>query len=426
MKIGNVILILFILYLLFVIGAWAYNTFNRTRLKKLQLRLDDIVNRERQFEVEKKNWEERVKKEQFISDQKFQIEYNELEKKKNDWHQKAEQERLNWENRVQSDKEAITQLAEEKSRGFPWLAKAYADYFSLRDNKVADYLENKSHPAQKAADHVREMAIKRHAAEKLYRVLQYQIEYYETLFPWLSDFKEDGLDELITQIIEGKDVEQQEDSEDDPVKLWLTRAEYDKLDRIEKYELALHRYWNRKKTQWEIGRDYERFIGFQYEQKGSKVYYHGIIEGFSDLGRDLISRSTNGMIHIVQCKYWSRNKLIHEKHVFQLYGSLIAYKIDNPFEIASGVLITSTELSQRARKFADELGIEYLENYPLQSYPCIKCNISDRGKIYHLPFDQQYDRTLIIEEKNERYVSSVREAEELGFRRAYRWRGNRE
>jgi hypothetical protein len=47
----------------------------------------------------------------------------------------------------------------------------------------------------------------------------------------------------------------------------------------------------------------------------------------------------------------------------------------------------------------------------------------DGIKIYHLPFDQQYDRTIIEEERNERYVETVKEAEALGFRRAFRWKG---
>lgn len=56
----------------------------------------------------------------------------------------------------------------------------------------------------------------------------------------------------------------------------------------------------------------------------------------------------------------------------------------------------------------------------------LKCNVSRRTgeKIYHLPFDQQYDRTLIEEERNECYVETVAEAEKLGYRRAFRWRGN--
>lgn len=47
----------------------------------------------------------------------------------------------------------------------------------------------------------------------------------------------------------------------------------------------------------------------------------------------------------------------------------------------------------------------------------------DGTKIYHLPFDQQYDRTIIEEEGNERYVETVKEAEALGFRHAFRWKG---
>jgi len=45
----------------------------------------------------------------------------------------------------------------------------------------------------------------------------------------------------------------------------------------------------------------------------------------------------------------------------------------------------------------------------------------DGAKIYHLPFDQQYDRTKIISDKGEKYVYTVAEAEKAGFRRAWRW-----
>jgi len=62
---------------------------------------------------------------------------------------------------------------------------------------------------------------------------------------------------------------------------------------------------------------------------------------------------------------------------------------------------------------------------PLEQYPCIKCNVSlrDSEKIYHLPFDQQYDKTVIGHHKLECYVATVEEAERLGFRRAFRWHG---
>ena len=65
------------------------------------------------------------------------------------------------------------------------------------------------------------------------------------------------------------------------------------------------------------------------------------------------------------------------------------------------------------------------KNFPLGDYRRIKCNIARRGgeRIYHLPFDQQYDTTVIESARGECYVATAGEAEQLGFRRAWRWRG---
>jgi len=317
-------------------------------------------------------------------------------------------------------------LAQEKTEGFPWLAEAYADYFYVRDLKKADYLSYKPHPALRAAEQVREGASQRRIAEKLYRVLKYKLEYYENLFPWLLDFTGDDIDDLIRQIMERKQSGKGEAQEpDDPAKKWLTQAEYSQLPAVEKYQLALDRYWKKKKTRWEIGRDYERYIGYLYEVKGYGVHYQGIVEGLADLGRDLIC-TQDGNAEIVQCKRWSKEKQIHEKHIFQLYGTAVAYRLDHSNRRISSCFVTATILSNRAKQFAQELRIKILENYPLnEHYPCIKCNVSRRDgtKIYHLPFDQQYDRTIVEEERNECYVQTVYEAESLGFRRAFRWRG---
>ena len=345
-----------------------------------------------------------------------------------------------WERKVKADIEVINTLAKEKSQGFPWLAQAYADYFYLQDLKRASYLEHKSHPAKKAAEHIREIASKRKAAEKLYRILKYQLEYYENLFPWLVDFKGEDIDDLIRQTLDKKEKGQNYFEEPgDPAKKWLTAAEYKKLPKVEKYQLALDRYWKKKKSKWEIGRDYERYVGYLYEKSGCSVYYQGIIKGLEDLGRDLIAKKGDN-IEIIQCKYWSQEKTIHEKHIFQLFGTTIEYwlsmknrKSFQPSlfpeliqsEKIKATFITSTRLSEKAKEFAKALKVQVIENFPLQHYPSIKCNVSRRTgeKIYHLPFDQQYDRTTIEEERNECYVETVKEAEELGFRRAFRWRG---
>lgn len=349
-----------------------------------------------------------------------------LQSKQMKWEKKAQHDREALERKTQAGITAIETLANEKTEGFPWLAEAYADYLYVRDLKKVDYLAYKPHPALRAAEQVREVASQRRVAEKLYRILKYKLEYYENLFPWLLDFTGDDIDDLIRQIMERKQRGKEEIYEpDDPAKKWLTQAEYSQLPTVEKYQLALDRYWQKKKTRWEIGRDYERYIGYLYEVKGYGVHYQGIVEGLADLGRDLICTQGDNA-EIIQCKRWSKDKQIHEKHIFQLYGTAVAYRIDHPDRRVSSCFVTTTILSDRAKQFAQELRIKTLENYPLnEHYPCIKCNVSkrDETKIYHLPFDQQYDRTIVEEERNECYVETVKDAEELGFRRAFRWHG---
>lgn len=365
---------------------WISDNVRRANLyDQLKPRLDNLVNQELQLKVSQEKW-----------GKKFEKEKGELEV-----------------------------LAEEKSKGFPWLAKAYADYYQLQNMKVASLLETKSHPALKAAETVKEISRAKHESDKLWRTLKYQIEYYETLFPWLIDFKEDDIDDVIRQATEGK-YSNDSDFEhgEDPAKRWLTDSEFKNLSNAKKYQRALDRYWSRKKTRWEIGKDYERFIGYQYESQGWQVLYQGIVEGFADLGRDLIAVRGNE-VQVVQCKYWSREKTIHEKHIFQLYGTSVAYQLDNPQKKVRAVFVTSTTLSEKAKHFADFLNISYREQKPLQPYPCIKCNISkkDEKKIYHLPFDQQYDTTVVEFNRGETYVATVEEAELLGYRRAFKWRG---
>jgi hypothetical protein len=333
-----------------------------------------------------------------------------------------------WAKKVETEKVELEILAKEKSKGFPWLANAYAEYHHLKDMEEARWLESKSHPAKKAADKVKEIAHSKRETEKLWRTLKYQLEYYESLFPWLTDFQDDDIDDLVRQVVQNRsngNYDSNNDENIDPAKRWLSDGEYKSLSTADKYQRALDRYRSRPKSRWEIGRDYERFAGYQYEKQGWQVKYQGIVEGFSDLGRDLILTRNNSVI-IVQCKNWARFKTIHEKHIFQLYGTAIAYQIDNPGKIVNATFVTSTVLSERAKQFANALKIQYQELMPLKEYPCIKCNISkkDGEKIYHLPFDQQYDATIIDTNLGEKFVSTINEAESLGFRRAFRWRGN--
>lgn len=266
------------------------------------------------------------------------------------------------------------------------------------------------------------------------------IHYYQNLFPFLEEFLGE-IDEEVLKKVLSRNIEEPIKEVDevgiDPVRIYLSslsEEEYQKLSSAERNQLALDRYWSRPyKSWWQIGKEYERYVGYIYEANGYNVFYQGILEGFDDLGRDLICKKGEQTI-IIQCKRWSQHKTIHEKHVNQLYGTVIKYIIDNKLskqpslfpsdEKVSAILYTTTKLSDRAKEFAKCLCIGVNEEFPLQKYPLIKCNVSRRngGKIYHLPFDQQYDRTLIEEERNECYVETLKEAESLGFRRAWRWR----
>lgn len=325
-------------------------------------------------------------------------------------------------------------LVKEKTVAFPWLAGAIADYYALCEERLARQLDTKQRPARKAAEEIRDASHRRREAERLLRLAEYKARYYESLFPWLAELVDESVeDDVIRSTVS-------EPLSADPASTWLTAAEYQTLAPGVRNQLALDRYKARSKSKWEIGRDYERFIGFCYERDGYRVSYKGAVDGFDDLGRDLIA-SRNGRVLIIQCKYWSQHKVIHEKHVFQVFGTAIEYELSNSMSQSSNsdarrepllfnqkstiqpVLVVSNKCSDRARVFAARLGVVLREQEPLGAYPLIKCNVSSsRQKIYHLPFDQQYDRVVIEPSRGECYAESVAEAERMGFRRAFKWK----
>ena len=406
-----------------ILLGWLFNIWEKgKKYDELKPQLDNLDNYKRELDNYKRE----------LDNYKRELDSKnaELVKQKSEWEKKVAFEKSEWEKKVQSDIKNIELLAQEKSKGFPWLAKAFADYFYLQKLEEADYLERKSHPATIAAKKVREIARERRIIEEKFRITQWIINYYQNLFPFLEDFLGDIDEETLKKVL-SRDIEKPIKEVDeigiDPVRIYLSslsEEEYQKLSSVERNQLALDRYWSKNKNNWELGRDYERYIGYRYETRGYKVYYQGILEGFDDLGRDLICKKDERTI-IIQCKRWSQHKTIHEKHVNQLYGTVTKYRIDHPNEKVEAILYTTTKTSERAKEFAKYLSIEVVENFPFQKYPSVKCNVSRKNgeKIYHLPFDQQYDKTLIEEERNECYVETVREAEALGFRRAWRWRG---
>lgn len=105
-------------------------------------------------------------------------------------------------------------------------------------------------------------------------------------------------------------------------------------------------------------------------------------------------------------------------YIYQLYGTAMEYQAEHPDENVIPLFVTTTVLSQKARDAAHHLKVKVRENYEPNPPKLIKCNINSCGeKIFHLPFDPQYERTKICN-KGEFYASSVQEAMYYGFRRA--------
>ena len=326
---------------------------------------------------------------------------------------------------IRMEREAINQsdinlraLVKETRQNHPELARQIADAQYYLDMRSYNQLLYQKRPALKAAEEVKKIAGEKRELMKKNRQLQYQIDFYEKLFPWLEEFKEVPSDEAVSYATGSYG------SEYEAIRKWISPEEYEKLSTANKYQLALDRWKIRKKSDWDIGIEYERFIGYKLECDGYKVSFTGATLGLKDMGRDLLA-TKNDKTLIIQCKRWAKEKTIHEKHLFQLYGSTAVYATEHPGAQCKAVFITTTELSDTARKCAEYCDIVVVENCPMGEYPLIKCNANKNGeKIYHLPFDQQYDKVVISKNKKSCYAWTTHEAEGLGFRRAYRWHPN--
>lgn len=348
------------------------------------------------------------------------------------------------EEQIQERETFFERFLATKIKDFPVLAQVIADYEASRCDPIIDSLLYRKPSAYASAKIVKDIREEKRALIAKNKAYAWELAYIRQLLPWISELEEEPIEAQ-------NKVFNTEYNKKDAAGYWLTPEEYRQLPPIDRNQRALDRYKKRHKSNAEIGRDYERYIGYLYEKEGYTVTYYGIERGLEDLGRDLICTRGNE-VHVVQCKCWSnrKKKVIREKHLNQLYGTFVAYKIARSMGITieelsniseaqvkrisqgrldlyriSPVFYSTVPFSPTALAFAKLLNIECLQK-PLGDYPMIKCNISARTgeRIYHLPFDQQYDKCIITPSEGEFYALTVQEAEEAGFRRAIRWLGN--
>lgn len=322
--------------------------------------------------------------------------------------------------------EALTNLKSDSAL-LPHLCEWHDRLQTYYDSEIYRDLRLKSRPALKAAEEVREARAIARGHKRELNLLRPQLRLYESLAPWLTEFTDCSVQDLLDGLDEERRLESAHDVGVDPVSLYVPKAEWSKMSESDRNQLALDRYWqaSRKRSAWMAGIEYERFVGYCYEKYGYRVRYHGAEAGKGDMGIDLIC-SNDEEVLVIQCKRLSPEKGIpvHENVIAQVYGAAKFYTMTMKLkQDAVPLIVTTYECSKTAREFASHLGVRRYEQFHFQQYPCIKCNISQSTgeRIYHLPFDQQYDSTIIGDVKGEFYAQTVTEAENEGFRRAYRW-----
>lgn len=305
--------------------------------------------------------------------------------------------------------------------GRKWLAELISQYREAPDQALEECLRYKDRPALAAAKEVSRIKKEKKALVKENVLLKSELDTIKEYFPVVEEYEQEILEETNGFL----PMDLTDDSGVDRVRRFMSPEEYKKLPTSERNQLALDRFLKHTSQSY-VGKLFELQLGWEYEQANYLVEYTGIQNKKKDRGRDLICKEFAGMgdTLIVQAKCWSAKKTIFEKHIFQLFGTIFEYKRKHPREVVRGVFITTTKLDDFAKKCAKELGIEIEENYKLRKdFPMIKCNISSSGeKIYHLPFDQQYDKVK-IDKQGEFLALTVKEAEAAGFRRAMRWHG---
>lgn len=358
-----------------------------------------------------------------------------LDTERSNLQSKAKQLQLDKERK---DKEHSSRMAELKAQEkllytllhskvpFKDSATMQANVESLIFKQSSDFLKYKRHPARAAAKEVENMRKIFYRTLQDSKEIQYKYEYILSAFPEIAEYVHRDEDLIsIGEFYSYSEIDELRDRRKD----YLSEDEYRNLTEDERSQLALDRYIaNKNKSKWQIGRDYEMCCAFHLKHEGYRVEMHGIKYRKNDLGRDLIAkRLTGGLfgheVLIVQCKNWSSEYVIHENVIMQLFGTAIEYQLsDQEFinkEVIPVLMIpTYSKISQKAIYFAKKLHVR-IARVPFVDYPRIKCNINNGNKIYHLPFDQQYDKTE-IKLKGECYVYTVNEAVSLGFRRAKR------
>lgn len=328
--------------------------------------------------------------------------------------QKIKKEKLLLANLNVRQVELIKQLESEVESKEKTIYRQTVDDFKkiINAKNPFDYV---AHLRAHALEHIKEYEGKK--VDELAELFKYQykFEYLLSIYPELRKFKDDDA------YIKYKEEEDKRCN----VKNWLSDGEYKKLSELEREQLAVDRYIKQEYYQWsdwEKGRNYEIYCAYILYNEGYDIIQEGLNKKLEDKGRDIIAiHRESGKVLIVQCKNWKSE--VRENIIFQLFGSYAQWLFENGRklydpDVEPWMYVTGT-VSPVAQDCAKMLKIQ-IRHLPMGPFPPIKCNVNKNtgDKIYHLPFDRQYD-LVKINAKGKGYKFDIAEAIKEGFRRAY-------
>lgn len=170
---------------------------------------------------------------------------------------------LTKENEVLEKIHYFKNLYDDTFSSINWLSERYSDFQFLVDEKSIIYPKYKS--ASKCSDAQREFAKTNKELRKRNIELELQLRKAEKSFPEIS--------EIIELSLNDEKIDDENLNTTEKIDILVNVIDQKILTKKEILEKALENYITRQKSKTEIGRDYERYIGYLYEKKGYKVEY---------------------------------------------------------------------------------------------------------------------------------------------------------
>lgn len=239
----------------------------------------------------------------------------------------------------------------QNSNPFRFVAEMISDWETIVYDNTCFFLRTKKHPAIKKSLEVKKLKEETRNIICNLKEMKYKYQFLLEAFPELKKYVDDA--ESLKHLADYKDFNEFKEERDEVLD-WISLEEYKMMSEDDRNQLALDRYKKAHKSEWQIGMQYEMYIGYYLRKEGFHVVQYGIEHGLEDLGRDIIAtRMEDGMevTYIIQCKNWAKDKLIHENVVCQLYGTTMQYEFTHKglFTKVKPLLFVTNELSDIAK-----------------------------------------------------------------------------